>query len=82
MRELKIEKKEVEVEKLVALVCDVCDKRYTNHLDIQEFLYINEFGGYTSVFGDGSSIRCEICQHYFKNLLGEYLRIGPDSLSF
>jgi hypothetical protein len=67
------------------ITCDVCGKKYferkedgnANHddaIEIQEFHCIDFVGGYGSVFGDGNRIKCDICQHCLKKLLGEYLK--------
>ena len=57
-----------------SIVCDVCKKEYsyTNFMEIQEFKEIFVFGGFDSVFGDGSKKRLDICQHCLKEKLGEY----------
>jgi len=73
MRKYKKVQKEVEV--LEALVCDVCKKEYTDELETQEFHDISFQGGYDSVFGDSARCSIDICQHCFKKLLGEYVRI-------
>ena len=64
------------------VTCDVCDKTYSYQwrenegiFEAQEFLHINLRGGYGSVFGDESTIRCDICQHCLKKLLGKYIRV-------
>jgi len=67
------------VETLGKLICDVCKKEYNPEKDIletQEFNHINFQGGYDSVFGDGSTVELDICQHCLKKLLGEYIRLS------
>lgn len=66
-----------------AVTCDVCKKtwRYDKDdgddwIETQEFLHIAHHGGYGSVFGDGSCMVLDICQHCTKKILGEYLRDG------
>ena len=73
-------------EKTVSSVkCDVCQDVYVyglnnfkDDMELQEFSHINLLGGYGSVFGDGSTIKCDICQNCLKTLLGVYLRIDED----
>ena len=64
-----------------SIKCDVCGTSYAyksgdDRMEIQEFLCIDHKGGYGSIFGDPSSIKCDICQHCLKRLLGKYLRIS------
>lgn len=47
----------------------------------QEMLNIKFRGGYGSIFGDCDLIECDLCQNCVKELLGEYIRITPGSLS-
>ena len=56
--------------------CDICKKEVFAEEDIveyQEFSKIDFVGGYGSVFGDGTRIECNICQHCLKEKLGDYL---------
>lgn len=70
---------------ITSVTCDVCGKTYVwnwrdsdDVFETQEFLHINLKGGYGSVFGDGSTIKCDICQHCLKKLLGKYLRVDEE----
>ena len=45
-------------------------------MEIQEFIRIYNRGGYSSIFGDGAPIELDMCQHCFKDKLGQYIRIG------
>jgi len=80
------EKKEVKstVEHPILLICDVCKKGYPlegnekNTFEIQEFHHIRFEGGYGSVFGDCSEVKCDICQHCLEKLVGKYLRIDEN----
>lgn len=63
---------------LESITCDVCKKEFNykkdeDELEIQEFQYIRIRGGYGSVFGDGSQLKIDICQHCLKKLVGEYM---------
>jgi antitoxin CcdA len=63
-------------QELVSVTCDICQKEYTDVMDIQEFHQIYFTAGYASVFGDGSHVECDICQHCLKEKLGEYLKVS------
>jgi hypothetical protein len=61
-----------------SITCDVCKKKYyydKDEMEIQEFLHIRLQGGYSSVFGDGRSIKGDICQRCLNEKLGEYLTL-------
>jgi len=54
------------------LVCDRCGKEYKSEddvLEIQEFHRIRFQGGYGSVFGDTTTVSCDLCQHCLKDLI-------------
>lgn len=68
------------IDELVAVTCDVCNQRYDDCMEIQAFLQLQKSGGYGSIFGDGTSIQCDICQHCQKQLLGPYLRIEQQEI--
>jgi len=62
----------------VSITCDVCKKEYfydepNSCMETQEFHVIRLTGGYGSVFGDGSFVKGDICQHCLKEKLGEFL---------
>ena len=61
-----------------AVICDRCGRVATpkvkDIVEFQEFVSLYVSGGYGSVFGDGSQLVCDLCQHCVKELLGEYLR--------
>jgi len=70
----------VKQNKLNSVVCDKCGIEYSNNTiegqtEIQEFLFIKFTGGYGSIFEDMSKVRCDLCQHCVKELLGKYLTI-------
>ena len=69
-----------EQQKPMSITCNVCKKQYyydnkDDVMEIQEFHLIRFVGGYSSIFGDASMIKGDICQHCLKNKLGEYLDI-------
>jgi len=60
------------------IVCDVCKNAYCctdGWIDVQEFTSIKFTGGYGSIFGDGGLVKCNICQHCLKKLIGNNLTI-------
>lgn len=54
--------------------CDVCHEIYEEEWELQEFLHINDIGGYTSVFGDGTEYNCDVCQYCLRALFEKYMR--------
>jgi hypothetical protein len=56
--------------------CDKCHKVYDvdDVFEVQEFHHIRFTGGYASVFGDETTIECDLCQHCLKELIGDFCR--------
>ena len=71
------EKKVQEVEETIEIICDKCQKKYDidDIFEIQEFYHIKFTGGYASVFGDGSVVECDICQHCLLEIIKDFCRI-------
>lgn len=67
----------VEQEKLVEFKCDVCGRDLNNIIEGQEAFCLENVGGFGSIFGDGTIISLDICQHCFKERLGQYIQLGP-----
>jgi len=74
-------KKETEITKVerihtVSVICDVCKKEITpdDTYEWQEIHFVAFTGGFGSVFGDDTTVQCEICQHCLKKLIGQYCR--------
>lgn len=68
---------------IVSITCDKCGKLYDSGSDsseIQEFHHINFRGGYGSVFGDGTQVNCDLCQHCLHMMLGDYCRCVDEEL--
>jgi hypothetical protein len=57
---------------LTSITCDKCGKTYDDKLELQEFLFINFVGGYSSVFGDMLRVECDICQYCLKDFLDSF----------
>ena len=69
-----------EKQELVSIICDRCHKEYTVvddnkdcRLELQEFHIIHFTGGYSSVFGDGTIVHCDICQHCLYELIKDFM---------
>ena len=64
------------VQVTTAIACDACGfEADANSMDAREFLSHSAIGGYGSVFGDGSKISVDLCQHCVKSRLGDVLKI-------
>ena len=44
-----------------AITCDLCKVRYTDPMDLQEFVTVSKVTGYTSKFGDQKILDLDIC---------------------
>jgi DNA-directed RNA polymerase subunit RPC12/RpoP len=59
-------------------ICDKCKKEFIPEVDvfeIQEFHHIRFEGGYDSIFGDESIVKCDLCQHCLYELIGLFADI-------
>ena len=74
---IKCKTKAVEAKYVVSISCDCCRKEYFDDIDRQEFLHIDDVGGYNSVIGDDVHYQCDLCSSCVSRLLGKYLRF-PD----
>lgn len=70
------EKKNIEIEVVSGVRCDICGKEPDDEMDAQEMVHLYHEGGYASIFGDMSTVECDICQHCLEKKLGPYLRLG------
>ncbi len=68
------EYKETTAHEIIAVTCDVCGKKFDDIMELQEFLFVNFTGGYSSVFGDMIHVECDICQRCLKEIAGKYCR--------
>ncbi len=68
-----------ELQEETALVCDRCGREITpeEHSEWGEALRLRFTGGYGSVFGDGSRVEADLCQHCVKELIGPFCRALP-----
>ena len=58
-----------------AIVCDKCGKEYRDEIEIQEFHRIDFTGGFSSVFGDGNRVQCDLCQDCLYVMISEYTKV-------
>ena len=72
--------KTLEYKEFVGITCSVCKTFYKaeDTMELQEFHHINFTGGYASVFGDMSEIRCNICQRCLEIMIGDYVEEVDD----
>lgn len=73
----------VEIKVPRTVICDICKKEYDcdkECCDAQEFVHINFRGGYGSVFGDGATIKLDLCQACFKGRLGDHIVVVADCM--
>lgn len=72
--------KSIEIKEEVSLTCDKCGKQYGSEdtYERQEAYRFRFTGGYSSVFGDGNKISCDLCQHCLKELIGEFCKINSE----
>lgn len=63
------------VEEIVSVTCDRCGKEYDAlDFEAQEFHHIKFTGGYASIFGDGTEVECDLCQHCLHRMIGDICR--------
>lgn len=67
-------------EEIISIRCDVCGKVYdvNDVFEIQEFRHIRFYGGYGSVFGDGTKVSCDICQHCLYKMIGDFCKYDDE----
>lgn len=74
---------------MVSVECDKCHTVYheaevdkgacinlRDTFEIEEFHHIDFVGGYGSIFGDGSRVQCDLCQHCLKGLIEPFARVS------
>jgi hypothetical protein len=78
----KIEEKVIKNE-LVSMTCDICGKDLrADFIEDQECFNIVHYGGYGSIWGDGSIIAIDICQQCFNDKFSDRIRyISEDGLT-
>lgn len=67
----------VKQEREISITCDKCGEttiREDDPLEYQEYHTIKFIGGYSSVFGDGVKVECDLCQSCLLKLINPYFR--------
>ncbi len=67
---------------VTGFVCDRCGKVVSKKDDAfehQEGHHITFTGGYASVFGDGTVVKCDLCQDCLKALIQDFCRVTPST---
>ena len=74
-------KKIVSQEIVTGFTCDRCKKSVSaeninieQSIVIHEALHINFVGGYSSIFGDGIRVECDLCQECFYDFIIDICR--------
>ena len=67
----------VEKKIMTSAQCDRCKTEYSDAMDIQEFLFIDEIGGYQSAIGDDVHFQLDLCSDCQKVMFEGFLRF-PD----
>ena len=63
------------IEEVVSVKCDKCGKAYhANDMETGQFHHVRFRGGYASIFGDGTEVECDICQHCLHEMIGDFCR--------
>ncbi len=75
MKIRKAEKVTTEVLILEKIICDVCHKEFSDHHDFNQVIEIYRDNGYSSLFGDGTVLKLDICEECFSKLLKPYYTI-------
>jgi len=52
--------------------CDKCHKLIDDDLGLQETQSFEFIGGYSSVFGDGIIVSCDLCQECVYDLINDF----------
>jgi hypothetical protein len=71
-------KEKVEQELFHAFICDKCGNEIIGEVELQETFSINFIGGYSSVFGDGNEISCDLCQDCLQELIGSFCKYNGE----
>ena len=63
--------------KITAYICDRCVRRVSiedSPMEAQELFHWRHACGYGSVWGDGTTIACDLCQQCTLEVLGPFVR--------
>jgi hypothetical protein len=65
------------IQEISAYVCDRCGRESKiDDPEAAEFTCIEFVGGYQSIFGDGTRVSADICQHCLKETLGAWIKVS------
>jgi hypothetical protein len=70
--------KEITAQEPASIICDRCNRHAesdSDHFEFQEFLSIDNIGGYGSAIGDGTRFQLDLCQYCVKELLLPFARL-------
>jgi len=69
-----------EYSEVVSVTCSKCHRVITpaDWVDWQEYQTISFTGGYGSNFGDGKTIRIDLCQQCLFDLVGDFYEVEED----
>lgn len=75
-----IKKTKKTVETIASYTCDRCKKviEIDDVFEVQEMLHVRLRGGFSSVFGDLTTITGDFCQDCVKEVLGPFLVVKDD----
>ena len=61
----------------VEIICDRCNRVIprSDYVEWSEVLQLRFTGGFGSLFGDGTQVELDLCQHCVKDILGPWCRI-------
>lgn len=68
---------ETKVQMPVEFICDCCGREAKvegDDYEAQEFVSIDFVGGYKSIFGDGTRVNLDVCQHCLNDKFGKYIK--------
>lgn len=63
---------------VTGFTCDRCSTHVeVEDLDYQEGHHVDFVGGFTSVFGDGAKVQCDLCQDCLRELIKDFVQVIP-----
>jgi len=71
MKKFKIITKEEKV--IDSVICDRCNKEFSDVVELQEFLFIKRFCGFGSIFWDEKFTEVDLCQKCQERLFGDFI---------
>ena len=60
---------------LTGVICDRCKEEYpADSMEREDFHYIRIDSRYSSAFGDGNIVKCDLCSDCLHELIGSFCR--------